>query len=259
MRSTLSGGWLQPLGLDQTVCCDVRRVIPNRAEGYGYSNGELVNASFISMQTPGAAGAICSTVGDLIRWTRLLHGGEVISPASLRQMTAPTVEATGDTAAYGYGLRLGELDDHPMIYHGGSISGFQSVLVYYPDDGLTIAVLTNSIKGIPERVEEALARVALGIELLNLPLTAKDMSRYEGIYALHANGGTLTLRVFPEDEKLNAELVGQGITPLLYQGDDEFIAVVDHDIRLDFAIENGRAESVAFHMGDQVFQGKREP
>ena len=250
---------LQPLGLDHSLYCDVRRVIPNRAEGYGYNDSELVNAPFISMQTPGAAGAICSTVGDLLRWTHLLHGGKVISPASLRQMRAPTVEATGGTASYGFGLRLGELEDHPMIYHGGSISGFQSVLAFYPEDGLSIAVLMNSNTGVPERVEEALARAALGIELHDLPLTAEDISRYEGTYALQADDGTFNLRVFPEDGRLNAELVGEFSTPLLYQGDDVFIAVADHDMRLVFAAADGRAERVTFHMGRLAFSGERAP
>ena len=253
---------LQPLGLDHTHHCDVRRIIPNRAEGYAYDDGELINAPYISMQNYGAAGVLCSTVGDLIRWTHLLHGGKVVSPASLRQMTSPTVLATGDTVEYGYGLSLGELSDHPMIYHEGSISGFQSSLVYYPEDGLTIAVLMNSIAGDEDLVAEVLARAAFGIELPglpDLPLAAEDMARYEGTYTLQMDDGTLEVRVFPEDGRLNAELVGEGATPLLYQGDDVFIAVADHDIRLVFIVENGRAESATLHLGRLVFSGKREP
>ena len=102
-------------------------------------------------------------------------------------------------------------------------------------------------------------QTAFGIELLDLPLTGEEVARYEGRYTLQANGSTFKLRVFREDGQLNAELVGQGVTPLPYQGDDEFIAVVDHEIRLVFAIENSRAKSATFHMGDQVFQGEREP
>lgn len=248
---------LQPLGLNQTFYCDVRRVIPNRAKGYDYNAAELFNASYISMETPGGAGAICSTVGDLIRWTSFLHDGMVVSSASLQQMTAPTVETTGDTAAYGYGLRIGELGDHPIIYHGGSISGFQSSLYHYPEDDLTIAILMNSNNGEPDKMEEALARAAFGMELLDLPPTTEVMARYEGTYTLQSDNGTFNVRVFPKDGRLNAELVGEGTTPLLYQGEGVFIAAVDHNMRLVFTEENGRAKNIEWHFGNAVLSGKK--
>lgn len=251
----------RPLGLDDTYYCDVRRIIPDRAEGYEYDDDTLVNAPFLSMNVPGAAGALCSTVGDLIDWTRLLHTGGVVSAGSLRQMTTPTPLASGDTAPYGFGLALDELEGHRKIAHGGGIQGFTSYLSHYPDDALTVAVLTNAGSGGPGQVEEILARTALGLELpsvVDLPLDADDSARYEGTYLLSLGEQTLELRVFVDDGRLMAQAEGQGANRLRYQGDHEFVPTFDDNVRLVFTVENGRAASVTLHQGGAVVTGERQ-
>jgi hypothetical protein len=44
---------------------------------------------------------------------------------------------------YGYAVVLAERFGHKLQYHGGGITGFQSVLQRYPDVGLVIAILSN--------------------------------------------------------------------------------------------------------------------
>jgi CubicO group peptidase (beta-lactamase class C family) len=76
-------------GLDATYYCDNRPIIPNRAEGYQIVDGEIVNDDLIGMRQPFAAGSLCSTVTDLVKWTRALSSGAVVSPDSYVQMTTP--------------------------------------------------------------------------------------------------------------------------------------------------------------------------
>ena len=52
--------------------CGTRRLIPHRAQGYERTPDGFVNAEFISMDLPYSAGSLCSTVGDLVAWTRKL-------------------------------------------------------------------------------------------------------------------------------------------------------------------------------------------
>ncbi|WP_255478791.1 serine hydrolase [Rufibacter sp. XAAS-G3-1] len=251
---------LQPLNLNNTVYCHDQRVIPNRAEGYEYEKGKLINARFVSMQVAGAAGALCSTLGDLIRWTHLLHAGKVVSPASLRQMISPTVLASGDTVGYGYGLQLDELGGHPQIFHSGGANGFVSALVHFPADGLTIAVLVNSNKGKPHEVVKALARAALGIEVQDLPLAAEDMARYQGTFTYQSEQKLRELRVFSEEGKLKAQLVGGKAFRLRYQGNHVFIPETDDDVRIGFTVNNGPAEGFKIHEGRwEVTPAKRKP
>jgi CubicO group peptidase (beta-lactamase class C family) len=115
------------------------------------------------MKNPFAAGALCSTVKDLVTWTSALAGGKVVTPASYAQMTAPTKLDDGKEQAYGFGLMPGQLEGHPQIAHGGGINGFASMLTYFPKDDLTIVVLTNSGNGQASQIATRIARAALGM------------------------------------------------------------------------------------------------
>jgi CubicO group peptidase (beta-lactamase class C family) len=165
-----------PLGLTGTSYCETKPLIAHRAQGYSSDGkGGWTNASFLSMTLPFAAGSICSTVGDLITWTKALESGKVVKPESYRRMTTPIAFTDGTPGQYGFGLRAGgSLDGHRIVNHGGSINGFLSQKASYPDDSLIIVVLTNAdpppsnanaspSPTLPNQIETAIARRALGL------------------------------------------------------------------------------------------------
>lgn len=254
---------LQPLGLSKTRYRDNREVIRCRADGYAYErDGRLVKAPYVSTRIYGGAGGLCSTAGDLVRWTHLLHSGGVVSAASLEQMTAPTVLANRDTVTYGFGLDLARLGDLHKITHGGDAAGFNCRLTHYPTSGVTIAVLTNSDEGMPpHRLEEALARASHGMELptvRDLPLTADDVARYEGTYLVGTGQGATEVRVTAKDGQLNVRVGGGRTSRFRYQGDHVFIPDFDHTVRLVFGVENGRAQSVSIHQAGKTTLANRK-
>jgi hypothetical protein len=85
------------------------------------------------------------------------------------------------------------------------------------------------------------------------------MARYEGTYALALGERTLNVRVFVADGQLRVQPEGQGISRLMYQGDDAFIVAADRGIRLVFTLENGRAETLTLHQSGQTISGPRQP
>ncbi|HVK06392.1 MAG TPA: serine hydrolase domain-containing protein, partial [Armatimonadaceae bacterium] len=253
---------LRPLGLSHTLHYADGRAIPNLAKGYDTRDGGgFTRPAYVSLRVVGAAGALCSTAGDLVRWTHLLHAGTVVSPASLRRMTAPTPLPGGESADYGYGLFVGEFAGHRKVYHGGRGLGFLSLVSHYPDDGITVAVLMNSGTDRQKRdeVERAVARAALGVTVRDLPLTAEDVARYAGAYAVPSGAKTLELRVFGDGGQLKAR-VGEGAaTRLRYQGGHRFVQGESGDVSLAFTVENGRAERVTVDLRGQVLRGRRKP
>ena len=103
-----------------------------------------------------AAGGLCSTVRDLVRWEKALEEGRVVSPAMLRAMRTPARLPDGLEADYGYGTRLGVTGRHRKIGHTGGGQSNKAVLARYPDDDVTVAVLLNT-------------------ERANAPVTATDL------------------------------------------------------------------------------------
>lgn len=152
-----------PLGLTDTRYCFVQPIIPRRAAGYEPEGGGFVNAEYNAMTQPFAAGGLCSTVLDLVTWTRALFSGRVVGRPSLEAMTTPARLNDGSATRYGFGLSIGALEGHRRIWHGGSINGFTSALEHFPDDDLTVAVLVNSPAVDMARFIGSLTRVALGL------------------------------------------------------------------------------------------------
>ena len=113
-------------------------IIPRRAAGFVYDSSGFVNAAFIHMSIPQGAGGLYSTTGDLLKWNQALFGGKVLKPESLAKMTAPFREN------YALGLSIETTArGRKAIRHDGAIDGFDADLTYFPEDQLTVAVLSN--------------------------------------------------------------------------------------------------------------------
>ena len=223
-----------PLGMSSTMYCDTRPIIKHRAHGYVVGpDRTLMNAPPLSMGQPFSAGALCSTVGDLVTWQRALASGRVIRPASYRAMITP--EGSAIASRYGYGIGRDTIAGHQRIQHNGGINGFNAALQYFPDDSLSVVVLGNTNGPLVDRVTENIARAALGLPLISppaaprdLPTTAEQRARYAGTYRLALpTGQSLDLRIFERDGRLMSQATGQAEIALLFQGNDVFVASFD--------------------------------
>lgn len=153
--------FLDPLKLTRTRYDSNGEVLLNRAQGYAFEEDVFRNDDPLGMSQPGAAGALLSTAGDLVRWQQALVAGRVVKPESYEEMTTPFFLKDGHETAYGMGLQLDSQRGSRRVWHGGGINGFNSVLLYYPDAKLHIAVISNS-----ERLRADALGLALSEELL---------------------------------------------------------------------------------------------
>lgn len=104
------------------------------------------------------AGALYSTLDDMLVWERALHGGQVLTPYSYAQMIAdhspadqPNERGGRPHRLWGYGLmsnRLGQrvspAFEDMQIYHTGSWSGFRNLVTWQPDQRVAVIVLSNN-------------------------------------------------------------------------------------------------------------------
>lgn len=133
----------RPLGMNDTRYGSDAPIVPGRVAGYVKTPNGIVNAPFLSMTQPYAAGALVSTVDDLARWHRALDAGAVLKPESVRRMWTPVRLPDGTDTRYGLGWMIWSLDGHPVVEHGGGINGFQTANLRLPDERIYVAVLSN--------------------------------------------------------------------------------------------------------------------
>jgi len=254
-----------PLGLTSTTYCSSRPIIKHRAQGYDAVRGQLLNTDFLSMDLPYAAGSLCSTVGDLARWTAALASGRVVSAASYRQMTTPVQLPSGRSMDYGFGLFRDTLGGHRMIQHGGGINGFISQLAYLPDDTLIVAVLANTSPAPSGELANNIARLVLGMPLSgappapkDLPTTAELRAKLVGTYALtQPDGSSRTIRILEQDGALQLQTEGQPIARLMYQGDVTFASTSLPGARLRFDVRGSQATGFQLDRGGRPLEAVR--
>jgi CubicO group peptidase (beta-lactamase class C family) len=253
----------RPLGLSQTYYCSERPIIKLRAEGYDRADRQLVNSQYLSMTQPFSAGALCSTVGDLVAWQRALVGGRVVRSASYAAMTTPEALSDGKPLTYGYGLSVGTFEKRRRVSHGGGIHGFNTELAYYPDDTLHVVALANTASN-PQRLADQIARVALGLPLLTPPtgiaLAGSERARYVGAYTLTGPAAQKApARVFEQDGALYWQLGGRPPRRLIALGDHAFALQEVPGVRITFAISGDRATKLTVAQGASTTEGSRDP
>jgi len=247
----------QPQGMTGSSYCDERPIIPGRAEGYVAQDGELLNDAPLSMNQPGAAGALCSTTWDLLAWTADLREGEVVSEESYHLMTTKGVLNDESETGYGFGLAINSLEGHDRVAHGGGINGFNTAMAHYPGADLDVIVLSNTEGPHAGRVARDIAKWALGVPLvvvLDVPLSAEQMAMYQGVYEMRAG---FELTVLARDGQLFSQATGQNEFRLRAQGEDVFIPTFDDNVRLVFSVAEGQATTMVLHQGGQTIEAKR--
>lgn len=141
-----------PLGMANTGYEVPRAVIPGLAQGYlSLGDHSYLQAEPIDMGLPQGAGGLYSTIEDLAIWNRWLFEPSLeaspLDAESVALLTRPVIEMDldrpGPDAFYGYGLVHDVYLNHQLIHHNGRINGFASSLSHYPDERLTVGILSN--------------------------------------------------------------------------------------------------------------------
>jgi CubicO group peptidase (beta-lactamase class C family) len=146
-----------PVGMTATQPTTMTALVPHRARGYTWRDGRYQNAPDLLAVRP--SGAFLSTVLDLARWDAALNDDQVLTKTSREQMWAPARLTGGGSSSYGFGWQLDTLDGHRRVHHGGSLPGFRAEMARFPDDGLTVIVLTNADSAQPEQIAAGIARI----------------------------------------------------------------------------------------------------
>lgn len=154
--------FFKPLGLTHTSYCPSHTTDPAFGAGYSKKDDGVMPHEYLSLTQPYAAGSLCSTVGDFVKWQRDLAGGKVVSPASFTLMSTAATLTNGQAIRYGFGLVPGEMLGHKNFSHSGGIPGFTTMAYYFPDDMLNVVVFTNYDGASPGPLAGNIARIAYG-------------------------------------------------------------------------------------------------
>mgnify|MGYP000545439759 CR=1 FL=1 len=137
-------------------------IVPNQARNYTFYKGGVLTT--VQEEFPPilrTAAGMSSTAAEISKWLIALNNGELISLESLKILWTPTTLADGKTAGfnnivngYAIGWPMIVRPDHPAAV---AIGGNRTVFGVYPDDNLSIVILTNLMGGLPDQFIDEVA------------------------------------------------------------------------------------------------------
>jgi CubicO group peptidase (beta-lactamase class C family) len=151
---------LQPLGMIESGYDRSITIVKHRASGY---SNQFANTYCWDVSLKYAAGGLYSTTGDLYKWDQALDTNQLVSENILNTIFTSYVSTDSSNAlGYGYGWLISQQSGHRVIEHSGSVNGFDTQIARYPDDQVTIIVLSNLNGSEPTRISRDLAALLFG-------------------------------------------------------------------------------------------------
>jgi CubicO group peptidase (beta-lactamase class C family) len=145
----------EPLGMKNTGYDHFDTLIEKRATGYQKTANGFVNAPYLDMSIPYAAGSLYSTVEDLYLWDQALYTDRVLPTQTKQVMFKPHLS----NYAYGWSVRNARFDPKvQVITHNGGINGFSTTIIRFPTEKNLIVMLDNTGQGL-DRLSEELAKI----------------------------------------------------------------------------------------------------
>src|SRR5689334_9045201 len=157
-----------PVGMKNTGYDHYGTILAKRAAGYVKTPDSYINAPYLDMSIPYAAGSLYSTVEDLYLWDQALYTDKLLSAQSKALMYTPFLEGY----AYGWSIQKASFNaDVPVITHGGGINGFTTTIVRFPKEKNLIVMLDNTNTEYLDRLSDAIAKI-----IYNQPYEPPKMS-----------------------------------------------------------------------------------
>jgi len=217
-----------PLKMNSTYVGTYDKVQPNTAYGYApAANDEYRPAQYLSWSWPYAAGAIISSVDDMLKWDNALNTEKILNREYKALAWKPFILEDGRLANYGFGWGVSRYMNTRIIAHGGGINGFVCMGIRIPEERIYVILLTNSTTVAPGPIAEKIALKAANLpqpqpkptEEINL-----NLRDYEGAYQVHTSGGRIVPNysdepmyryITVENDTLRSQESGQSKTALI--------------------------------------------
>lgn len=259
LNDYLKESFFKPLGMNNTGIYSANTLLENEAYGYSTVNGILSKAINWNMSWAGGAGALYSTVRDLNIWNEAIFNGKVLSAASLHAAFTSEVLNNKLKTNYGFGWFLQNYRGYNLIFHGGGLDGFVSILLRQPDKKITIVELCNSTPPPAGIDPSANANLIMDYMLwenmskqssfhYDFPVDEKILKSYVGRYDY---GQGLVMNISLEGKQLFGQLSGQSKYPIYPSSIDELNwKVVEAKVKF-FPNEQGNTTHLIHYQGSQ--------
>ncbi len=238
---------------------DLKMIVKNRAVSYSRAGSDFLNAP-LNYENMGAT-SLFTTPEDLARWLDNFRAAKVGGAAGVARMQEQAVLNSGKKIDYALGISVDEYRGLKRIQHSGGDAGYRSMVEWYPEANLGVAVVSNlgsfNTGGAADRVAEAFVEERMKPKPAPKPPAPKPepisvwpekLAEYAGNYLVPERG---IIEVEIRNGKLLASPTGQPRMELVPIGPDKFF-VEAMNLEVSF-----QASRISFMQGGSEMRGER--
>ena len=209
---------------------DYTRIIKNLA--YSYSSRDAGFGKIPGALTAYGSSSLFTSVDDLCKWVIHLQKAIAAKDSVYSRMLDEGVLNNGEKVHYGYGLGLGEDRGLTTISHTGGWAGYRTIITNYPEEKLSIIILSNAGDFDPERHSSVIATLFLKKKFKAEATVKEDfktspsvkvdpalLRKYTGTYLL-GPGWAVTITL--ENDRLMTQANGEDKFPTEAKSDSTF-------------------------------------
>jgi len=224
----------KPVGMTSTTFRPTVAMTYPLAQGHNSSakTPPTVVRPFADNAASWPAGSLFTNVLDLSRFVIALlnngklEGNQVLLPEVIAQISTPHVSIQSQPdAKYGYGLMISNYRGLRIVEHGGSRSGYGSVIKMAPDYRFGVIVLGNRTGVALNKTADKAMELMLPLKpapaqnKIDLPMSVSEMNKCVGKYGQR----DATAEILVRDGKLVLKIGGSEL-PVRKIGDNRFAA-----------------------------------
>jgi CubicO group peptidase (beta-lactamase class C family) len=131
----------EPLGMDHTLLYEHRRgpKPANRAYGYSLIADKWTRTDQSVTSATRGDGGVYSNVSDMAKWDAALYTDKLLDAESRKLAFTPKDPVDDPDVLYGFGWRL----SGGTTWHSGETMGFRNVIIRWPEQHLSVVILSN--------------------------------------------------------------------------------------------------------------------
>lgn len=255
----------EPLEMKNTfIYEDGGKVVKNRAIGYSKEGDEYKREHHFDFVC-GGDGQVYTTVEDFFKWSENFKSSKIGNDTFIDQMLVKGLLNNGDTLDYTLGLFHGTYKGLKTISHGGSWGGFRAHYLQFPDEDLSVAVMSNAGDFNAEQGANQLAELFLEnklkadeipewklkkTETKPIKLSTKKLEKFCASY--WNNEGSYSRKIHIKNDTLRYYRSENSESSLVPINQNEFIMLeVNSDVKVKFLISKNNQHRMIVTIDDE--------
>ncbi len=253
---------LRKLKMKETGTANTLKIIPQMTSGYHLVNDDsLVVAPYRDYSMLKGAGDMFSNSTDLLKWNNSFFSNTLLSEETKDLIfSKPEKVFKQNGEHYGFGWYIGE--GKPVkYYHGGGTWGFSTYNAFYPDEKISIIILSNvstlPVTSIAADVEKIVYGQPFEMPSIEKVVSTEDLNpeNYCGKFITDSNKMLLTIT--KSENNLYAQLAGRPPFEIYPKGNHQFFGK-KVEIEFTFDVENDKAIGLKAEGMGQVYYFKKQ-